>query len=64
MREDLSKTVVTGAYRRAAAALNQHGFVLLVGEPAAGKSTIARCWRWQPLINGTPPCSSSLIPAR
>jgi hypothetical protein len=41
LREDLSKVVLTGAYRRAADALNQHGFVLLIGEPAAGKTTIA-----------------------
>jgi len=41
LREDLSKIVVTGAYKRAAAALDQHGFVLLIGEPAAGKTTIA-----------------------
>ena len=41
LREDLSKIVVTGAYKRAASALDQHGFVLLVGEPAAGKTTIA-----------------------
>jgi hypothetical protein len=41
MREDLSKVVLTAAYRRAADALDQHGFVLLVGEPAAGKTTIA-----------------------
>jgi Novel STAND NTPase 3/Restriction endonuclease len=41
LRDDLSKIVVTSAYRRAAAALDQHGFVLLVGEPAAGKTTIA-----------------------
>jgi hypothetical protein len=41
LREDLSKIVVTGAYRRAAAALDKHGFVLLIGEPAAGKTTIA-----------------------
>ena len=41
LREDLSKIVVTGAYRRAAAALDEHGFVLLIGEPAAGKTTIA-----------------------
>lgn len=41
MREDLSKVVVTGAYKRAAAALDKHGFVLLIGEPAAGKTTIA-----------------------
>jgi len=41
MREDLAKVVVTDAYRQAAEALDQHGFVLLVGEPAAGKTTIA-----------------------
>ncbi len=41
MREDLAKVVVTSAYRKAASALDEHGFVLLVGEPAAGKTTIA-----------------------
>ena len=41
MREDLAKVVVTDAYRRAAAALDRHSFVLLIGEPAAGKTTIA-----------------------
>lgn len=41
MREDLGKTVVTSAYRRAAEAIDKHGFVLLIGEPAAGKTTIA-----------------------
>jgi hypothetical protein len=41
LREDLSKVVLTSAYRRAAEALDQHGFVLLIGEPAAGKTTIA-----------------------
>jgi energy-coupling factor transporter ATP-binding protein EcfA2 len=41
MREDLSKVVLTAAYRRGADALDKHGFVLLVGEPAAGKTTIA-----------------------
>ena len=41
MREDINKVVVTGAYQRAAAALDNHGFVLLIGEPAAGKTTIA-----------------------
>lgn len=41
LREDLAKVVVTDAYRKAAAALDKHGFVLLVGEPAAGKTTIA-----------------------
>jgi len=41
MREDLAKVVVTAAYRKAVAAINEHGFVLLIGEPAAGKTTIA-----------------------
>ena len=41
LREDLSKVVITSAYRRAAEALDRHGFVLLIGEPAAGKTTIA-----------------------
>lgn len=41
LKADLAKVVLTGAYRRAADALNQHGFVLLIGEPAAGKTTIA-----------------------
>ena len=41
MREDLAKVVVTAAYRRAVDAINKHSFVLLIGEPAAGKTTIA-----------------------
>lgn len=41
LREDLSKVVITSAYRRAAEALDRHGFVMLIGEPAAGKTTIA-----------------------
>jgi hypothetical protein len=39
--DNLSKFVLTEAYRRSARALIEHGFVLLLGEPAAGKSTIA-----------------------
>ncbi len=39
--EDLAKFVITDAYRRSAKALVEHGFVLLLGEPASGKSTIA-----------------------
>lgn len=39
--DDLAKFVVTDAYRRSAKALVEHGFVLLLGEPACGKSTIA-----------------------
>ncbi|MFI8716339.1 restriction endonuclease [Stenotrophomonas sp. NPDC077464] len=41
MREDLAKVVVTEAYQRSVDALDRHSFVLLVGEPAAGKTTIA-----------------------
>ncbi len=41
MREDLAKVIVTNAYRRAVDAIEKHGFVLLIGEPAAGKTTIA-----------------------
>ena len=41
MREDLSRVVVTDAYQKAVYAINEHGFVILIGEPAAGKTTIA-----------------------
>lgn len=41
MREDLSKVVLTGVYDKAIRALEEHGFVLLLGEPACGKTTIA-----------------------
>jgi energy-coupling factor transporter ATP-binding protein EcfA2 len=41
LREELAKVVITGTYQRAVDAINEHGFVLLVGEPAAGKTTIA-----------------------
>ena len=41
MREDLAKIVVTDAYQKALDAISKHGFVLLIGEPAAGKTTIA-----------------------
>jgi hypothetical protein len=41
MRDDLAKVVVTASYQKAATALDRYGFVLLVGEPAAGKTTIA-----------------------
>jgi energy-coupling factor transporter ATP-binding protein EcfA2 len=39
--DDLAKFVITDAYQRSAKALVEHGFVLLLGEPACGKSTIA-----------------------
>jgi hypothetical protein len=41
MREDLAKVVITVSYGKAVEALNEHGFVMLIGEPAAGKTTIA-----------------------
>lgn len=41
MREDLAKVVMTDAYNRAAEAIDKHSFVFLIGEPAAGKTTIA-----------------------
>jgi len=39
--DDLAKFVITDAYRKGARAIVEHGFVLLLGEPACGKSTIA-----------------------
>jgi len=39
--DDLAKFVITDSYRKAAKALVEHSFVLLLGEPACGKSTIA-----------------------
>jgi hypothetical protein len=40
-RDQVAAFVATSAYRRAAHALQHHGFVLLLGEPAVGKSIIA-----------------------
>lgn len=39
--DDLRKFVITDAYQKGAKALIDHGFVLLLGEAACGKSTIA-----------------------
>jgi len=39
--DDLAKFIITDAYNQSAKALVEHGFVLLLGEPACGKSTIA-----------------------
>jgi hypothetical protein len=39
--DDLAKFVITDAFRQSAKAVVEHGFVLLLGEPASGKSTIA-----------------------
>ncbi|MBA6232428.1 MULTISPECIES: nSTAND3 domain-containing NTPase [unclassified Colwellia] len=39
--DDISKFVLTGAFKKSTKALVEHGFVLLLGEPACGKSTIA-----------------------
>jgi hypothetical protein len=41
MGDDMTKFVITDAYRTSAQALVVHGFVLLLGEPACGKSAIA-----------------------
>jgi hypothetical protein len=41
MRTDLSKLVLTGSYGKGAEALGRSGFVLLIGPPASGKTTIA-----------------------
>jgi hypothetical protein len=41
MADDLSKFVITSPHRKSAKALVEHGFVLLLGEAASGKSTIA-----------------------
>ncbi|WP_175711479.1 hypothetical protein [Burkholderia ambifaria] len=40
MGDDIRKLVVTDAHRKSVAAINEYGFVLLLGSPAAGKSTI------------------------
>ena len=41
LQDDLSTFVVTEAYRNAANAIEKHGFCLLLGEPAVGKSVIS-----------------------
>jgi hypothetical protein len=40
MGDDLRRLVVTDAHRRSVKAITEHNFVLLLGAPAAGKSTI------------------------
>lgn len=39
--DDLAKFIITEPFRQSAKALVKHGFVLLLGEPMCGKSTIA-----------------------
>ncbi len=41
LKDDLSKFVRTSAYLKSGEALSKQGFVLLIGEPGAGKTTIA-----------------------
>lgn len=41
LKDELAKVVITSSYKKAADAIEEHGFVLLIGEPAAGKTTIA-----------------------
>lgn len=59
---DLACFVPTEAYRRCAHALKDHGFVMLIGEPASGKTMIANLlalsaadeWGLQTLILSSP----------
>ncbi|MDE8815288.1 hypothetical protein P0C24_15255 [Citrobacter freundii] len=59
---DLACFVPTDAYRRCAQALKEHGFVMLIGEPASGKTMIANLlalsaadeWELQTLILSSP----------
>jgi hypothetical protein len=41
--DELQKFVITNVYKQAARAINEHSFVILLGAPASGKSTIAAC---------------------
>ena len=56
LQDDLSTFVVTDAYRRAARAVETHGFCLLIGEHSVGKSVIAATLamtaidRWDSLV--------------
>jgi len=62
MRDEISKFVVTEPYRRAVEAQMEHGFVLLLGAPASGKSMIASAlaaasidmWGCRPIRAETP----------
>lgn len=42
-KEDLDKFVITESYRKSVDAVRNHRILILLGEPAVGKSTIARC---------------------
>lgn len=52
MGSDLSCFVPTDAYRSGVTALEEHGFVILLGDPASGKSTIAAILALGALDNG------------
>ena len=62
MRDEISKFVGTEPYRKAVEAQMQHGFVLLLGAPASGKSMIASAlaaasidmWGCRPIRAETP----------
>ena len=41
LQTEMETFVPTGSYRHASDALSKHGFVLLLGQPASGKTTIA-----------------------
>lgn len=62
MRDEISRFVVTEPYKRAVEAQIQHGFALLLGAPASGKSMIASAlaaasidmWGCRPIRAETP----------
>lgn len=63
LKDDLAKVVITKPYQDAVQALNEHGFVLLVGEPAVGKTTIASLLSMAALDQWAAPTMKLDIPA-
>lgn len=53
MGDDLRCFVITEAHRKSVSALTKHGFVLLLGDPASGKSTIGASLAIGALDNGS-----------
>lgn len=53
MGDDLQCFVITDAYRKSAEAITNHSFVLLLGDPASGKSTIGASLAIGALDNGS-----------
>lgn len=53
MGDDLRCFVITDAHRKSVRAITRHGFVLLLGDPASGKSTIGASLAIGALDNGS-----------